>query len=74
MKVPSTESLAEGKENGLHLIINLHLKMRLQLKVVSKSTIKKNECFNIMLLRTALTSKSPSNFNLVSKINEICLD
>lgn len=59
MNVPSKESLAQGKEKGLQLVIHLHLKMRLQLKTVSKSTIKRNERFNIMFLRirTALTPK-----------------
>lgn len=61
MNVPSREkSLAQGKEKGLHLTVHLDLKMRLQLKTVSKSTIKRNEHFNIMFLRirTALTPKA----------------
>lgn len=58
IKIPSRESPAQEKEKGLHLILHLHLKIRLQLKMVSKSTIKRNEHFNIMFLRTAVTPKA----------------
>lgn len=62
MNVPSRQSLAQGKEKSLRLILYLLLNMKPQLKMASKITTKRKEHSTIITsisrMITVLTPKA----------------